>query len=193
MAEHWVHSGGYIGVFVAMLLESACIPIPSEVIMPLGGYLAFAGHLNLWMVIIMGTLGNVVGSLIAYFVGSYGGRPLLNRYGKYVRLSERHLQLAEVWFARRGAWAVFVGRLLPAIRTFISLPAGIGKMPLGRFTLLTALGSLPWVAVLSFAGFKLGQNSSTIQHDMHLLTYLAIILVVAFVVYVWSRRKNNLH
>lgn len=182
---HWIQSGGYIGIFLAMVLESACIPLPSEVIMPFGGYLAFAGQLQLWMVIVMGTLGNIAGSLIAYYVGKFGGQAVIARYGRYVRLSEHHLQGAETWFDKRGEWAVFIGRLLPGIRTFISLPAGIAKMNVVKFTLYSAMGSLPWVAVLGYAGYKLGQDWEGIKHYTHPLLYVvAVVVVVAgFAVY----------
>ncbi|WP_436663475.1 DedA family protein [Alicyclobacillus acidoterrestris] len=178
---HWVQSGGYIGVFLAMVLESACIPLPSEVVMPFGGYLAFRGHLHLGIVILMGVLGNVVGSLISYYVGKFGGRAVIRRYGRYVRLSERHMDAAERWFRRRGDWVVFVGRLLPAIRTFISLPAGIAKMNAVKFTAYSAAGSLPWVAVLGYAGYKLGQDWDSMTHYVHPLIYVAVILVVGFI------------
>lgn len=178
---HWIQTGGYLSVFIAMLLESACIPLPSEVIMPFGGYLAWVGHLQLWIVIVMGTLGNIAGSLLAYYVGKFGGRAVLNRYGRYVCFSKHHLQMAEDWFAKRGEWAVFIGRLLPGIRTFISLPAGISKMSVTKFTLFTAVGSLPWVAVLGYAGYKLGQNWEGIKHYTHPLLYLVAALVVALI------------
>lgn len=159
MVMHWVQSGGYIGVFLAMVLESACIPLPSEVVMPFGGYLAFRGHLHLGIVILMGVLGNVVGSLISYYVGKFGGRAVIRRYGRYVRLSERHMDAAERWFRRRGDWVVFVGRLLPAIRTFISLPAGIAKMNAVKFTAYSAAGScrglLCW-GMLDISSGKIG-------------------------------------
>lgn len=188
---HWVQGSGTIGVFLAMVLESACIPLPSEVIMPFGGYLAWTGHGQLWMMIVAGTLGNVVGSLIAYYVGRWGGRPLLNRFGRYIHLSERHLHSADRWFERRGEWAVLIGRLLPGVRTFISLPAGIAKMPVGRFILYTTIGSLPWVAILAYAGFKLGQNWAGIEHYTHPLLYVAVILVVALVVWLWFTRGKR--
>lgn len=149
--------------------------------MPFGGYLAWVGHLQLWIVIVMGTLGNIAGSLLAYYVGKFGGRAVLNRYGRYVCFSKHHLQMAEDWFAKRGEWAVFIGRLLPGIRTFISLPAGISKMSVTKFTLFTAVGSLPWVAVLGYAGYKLGQNWEGIKHYTHPLLYLVAALVVALI------------
>jgi membrane protein DedA with SNARE-associated domain len=178
---HWIQCGGYIAVFLAMVLESACIPLPSEVIMPFGGYLAWAGDLSLWMVVVMGTLGNIVGSLVAYYLGKFGGRAVILWYGRFVHLSERHLQMAEHWFDKRGEWAVFVGRLLPGIRTFISLPAGIARMSVLKFTLFSAIGSLPWVAALGYAGYKLGQDWEQMKQYTHPLLYVAVAVVMVFV------------
>ncbi|MCL6454282.1 MAG: DedA family protein [Alicyclobacillus sp.] len=174
-----------------MVLESACIPLPSEVIMPFGGYLAAVGHLSLWTVIVAGTVGNVVGSWIAYAVGRLGGRPLLARYGRVVRLSERHLEAAEAWFAKHGEWAVFVGRLLPGIRTFISLPAGIARMPVAKFTVYTAIGSLPWAGLLAYGGFKLGQNWDTVSHYTKPLMAIAVLVIVALIVYIAIRVRRG--
>lgn len=186
---HWVQSGGYIGIFLAMVLESACIPLPSEVIMPFGGFLAWAGHLQLWMVIVMGTLGNIVGSLVAYYVGKLGGRAVITRYGRYIHITERHLKKAEQWFDRRGEWAVFIGRLLPGIRTFISLPAGIAQMNVVKFTLFSSIGSLPWVAALAYAGYQLGQNWEGIRTYTHPLIYVAAAVVVLLAGTVVYRRR----
>ena len=186
---HWVQSGGYIGIFLAMVLESACIPLPSEVIMPFGGFLAWAGHLQLWMVIVMGTLGNIVGSLVAYYVGKLGGRAVITRYGRYIHITGRNLKKAEQWFDRRGEWAVFIGRLLPGIRTFISLPAGIAQMNVVKFTLFSSIGSLPWVATLAYAGYQLGQNWEGIRTYTHPLIYVAAAVVVLLAGTVVYRRR----
>lgn len=188
---HWIGTAGYAAVFFGMVLESACIPLPSEVIMPFGGYLASTGQLHLWTVIWLGTIGNVIGSLIAYIVGRAGGRPLLNRVGRYVGLSPKHLASADRWFDKQGDWAVLIGRLLPGIRTFISLPAGIAKMSVVRFVLFTAIGSLPWSALLAYAGFKLGQNWSSIKHYTHPLMYVAVLLIVALIVYIWYKARRK--
>ena len=186
---HWVQSGGYIGIFLAMVLESACIPLPSEVIMPFGGFLAWAGHLQLWMVIVMGTLGNIVGSLVAYYVGKLGGRAVITQYGRYIHITGRNLKKAEQWFDRRGEWAVFIGRLLPGIRTFISLPAGIAQMNVVKFTLFSSIGSLPWVAALAYAGYQLGQNWEGIRTYTHPLIYVAVAVVVLLAGTVVYRRR----
>lgn len=149
---------GYVAVFVLMVLESACIPIPSEVIMPFGGALAGGllanGHPHVGLVGIAaaGALGNLVGSLVAYAVGRAGGRPVVLRYGRFLFIRSEHLDRAESFFARRGDLAVLVGRVLPVVRTFISLPAGVAQMPVLRFAVFTLIGSLPWTFALAGAG-----------------------------------------
>ncbi|HEV3475785.1 MAG TPA: DedA family protein [Actinomycetota bacterium] len=160
--EHFITDSlgqyGYQAVFVLMVLESALIPIPSEVTMVFGGFLASRGELSFFWVGLLGTLANVVGSWIAYWIGLRGGRPLVERWGRYVFLRPHELDRAEAWFERHGEMAVFVGRLLPVVRTFISLPAGVARMRFGRFTLFTFLGCLPWTFALAWAGLVLGDN-----------------------------------
>ena len=152
---------GYQAVFVLMVLESACIPIPSEVTMLFGGFLVSRGDLSFLAVATLGTVGNLVGSWLAYWVGMRGGRPLIERWGRYVFLREHELDRAHEWFERHGEAAVFVSRLLPVVRTFISLPAGVARMPFGKFTLYTFLGCLPWTFALTWAGMLLGDNWET--------------------------------
>lgn len=189
---HLIEILGYFGVFLGMALESACIPLPSEVIMPFAGYLAWTGSLSFPGVVIAGTLGNVVGSIAAYYVGVFGGRPFLQKYGRLIRVSDKHVLSAEKWFAKRGDMTVLVGRLLPIVRTFISLPAGMSRMPVGRFVLFTLIGSIPWVLVLGFAGLSLGSQWDTIRNYMHPFTYaVAIVLVVLVVGYLLIRRKTT--
>ena len=134
---------GYSGIVLLMAIESACIPLPSEVIMPFSGYLVSTGQMNLWAVGIAGAVGCVLGSLVAYWVGMYGGRPLIEKYGRYVLVSDHDLDMADRWFLTHGEIIVFVSRLLPAIRTFIAFPAGVARMNLKRFVLYTFAGSLP--------------------------------------------------
>lgn len=186
-----VMTWGYVAIFCAMLLESACIPLPSEVIMPFGGFLAAVGHFNFWGVVLAGTAGNVAGSLVAYYVGRFGGRRLLLRYGSYIRLNSRHLDKAEQWFQGRGEISVLIGRVLPIVRTFISLPAGMGKMRVSRFVIYSAMGSLPWVYVLTWAGSDLGHNW---RHVAHFANFLSILVVVALLFYLFSflRRRKRL-
>lgn len=157
-AVNFISASGYLGVFVLMALESALIPIPSEIIMPFSGFLVFDERFSFWPVVLWGTFGNLAGSIAAYFLGLYGGRPLMEKYGKYILISRHELDLADKWFQRYGSISVFFSRMLPAVRTFISLPAGIAKMPFGKFCLYTTLGSLPWSIALTYAGVVSGGN-----------------------------------
>jgi membrane protein DedA with SNARE-associated domain len=181
---------GSLAVFILMTLESTCIPIPSEAVMPYAGYLAFTGHMSFVTAVIVGTLANVVGGLIAYYIGKKGGRAFILRYGRYVLLNEHHLIRAETWFARRGEITVFVARLLPALRTFISLPAGVANMPLGKFIVYSLLGSLPWNLALVWAGFALGQNWDTVGTYLKPLTYFAAAVLVLSVLWFWFGRRR---
>ena len=149
---------GYAGVVLLMAIESACIPLPSEIIMPFSGYLVYKGQFNLWAVGVAGAVGCVVGSWVAYYVGLYGGRPFIEKYGRYVLLSRHDLDLADRWFARYGEVIVFASRLLPVIRTFIAFPAGVARMNMTRFTVYTFLGSLPWCLGLAYVGQVLGEQ-----------------------------------
>ena len=149
---------GYSGIVLLMAIESACIPLPSEIIMPFSGYLVSTGQMNLWLVGIAGAVGCVLGSLVAYWVGSKGGRPLIEKYGRYVLVSRHDLDMADRWFANHGEIIVFVSRLLPAIRTFIAFPAGVARMNLTRFVIYTFAGSLPWCLGLAYIGQKLGEK-----------------------------------
>lgn len=193
MAAHlstFVAHYGYLAIFLAMTIESACIPIPSEAVIPYAGSLAEAHLLSLWGIVIVGTVANLVGGTIIYYVGKYGGRAFILRYGKYVLLNQRHLVHAENWFAKRGEITVFVGRLLPAVRTFISLPAGIAEMPIGKFLLFSLAGSLPWNLGLALAGFYLRKNLGVISQAMKPLTYIGVVLLVAGVIWFWSARRK---
>lgn len=181
--QHLITSGGYAAVFALMIAESACIPVPSEVIMLLGGALAATGRLNLVVVIALGALGNLVGSFIAWAVGSAGGRPALRRWGRYIWLKDGDVDRAETWFEHHGQAAVFFGRLLPVVRTFISLPAGVARMEPVRFGAYTLAGSIPWTAGLGIAGYAVGSNWGTVSGWFHGATYaLAALVVLALVV-----------
>ena len=179
---------GYQAIFVLMVLESALIPIPSEVTMVFGGFLVSRGDLSFFWVGLLGTLANVVGSWIAYWIGLKGGRPLVERFGKYVFLRPHEIDRAEVWFAKHGEVAVFVSRLLPVVRTFISLPAGIARMPFGKFTLYTFLGCLPWTFALTWAGVLLGDNWETFLRYGEPISY-AIAALCAGVVVWWLVKR----
>jgi membrane protein DedA with SNARE-associated domain len=176
-----ISSLGYGGIGILMALESACIPIPSEIIMPFSGYLVFSGAFALWPVIFWGTVGNLIGSLIAYFIGFYGGRPLIEKYGKYILVSRHDLEQAQRWFEKYGSLSIFFSRMLPVVRTFISLPAGIARMPFWRFSLYTLAGSFPWVFVLTYVGISTGENWSEIEIYFRKFDWLIIILIIGLI------------
>lgn len=183
---------GYGGIVLLMAVESACIPVPSEVIMPLSGYLAWKGTFNLAGVILAGSLGSMLGSLAAYYAGLKLGRPFIARYGRYILMKEEDLKRAERWFARYGGAATFASRMLPVVRTFISLPAGIGKMEIKRFTVYSFVGSIPWCALLAYLGYVLGDSWRIIFDQYgHYVDYAVIIGIVAVIGYfLYLRRKR---
>lgn len=192
-AEHTIGSLGYPGVFLMMMLDSANIPIPSEVIMPFGGMLASEGKLNLHGVAIAGTLGSVVGSAISYWLGALFGKEFFLKYGKYVLLRPKEIYHAEHWFAKYGLKATLYFRVVPIARTFISLPAGIYKSHFGIFMLYSLVGSLPWAYLWAWIGFKLGQNWAEVSNYMHWLDYIVLaglaFLLVRFLVYRFRKPK----
>ena len=179
---------GYGGVVVLMAIESACIPLPSELIMPFAGYLVFSGTMKLLWVATAGALGCNLGSLVAYEIGCYGGRPLVERYGRWVLLGRRELDAADRFFARWGYLAVFVARLMPVIRTFIALPAGIARMPRLRFHVYTFLGSWPWCLGLAWLGMKLGENWRQLGKYFH--RFDALILLALAIGVFWFIRSH---
>jgi len=185
---------GYGGVVLLMAIESACIPLPSEIIMPFSGYLVSKGEMNLWLVSLAGAVGCVLGSLIAYWVGMYGGRPFIEKYGRYVLLSRHDLDIADRWFAHYGEAIVFVSRLLPAIRTFIAFPAGVARMNLTRFVIYTFAGSLPWCLGLAYVGQKLGEQwdkDDTLKTWFHRFDFLiGIVVLLAVVWWVWRHIRH---
>ena len=186
---------GYGGVVLLMAIESACIPLPSEIIMPFSGYLVSTGELNLWGVAIAGAVGCVLGSLVAYWVGMYGGRPFIEKYGRYILLSRHDLDIADRWFAKYGEVIVFVSRLLPAIRTFIAFPAGVARMNLTRFVIYTFAGSLPWCLALAYVGQKLGEQwdkDPRLKMWFHRFDFLIGIVGVLFVAWwIWRHVKHS--
>jgi membrane protein DedA with SNARE-associated domain len=184
---------GYGGITILMAIESACIPLPSELIMPFAGYLVFEGTMKLFWVATAGALGCNLGSLVAYEIGYYGGRPLVLRYGHWILLGDPELDSAERFFARWGYLAVFFARLLPVIRTFIALPAGIARMPRGRFHLYTFLGSWPWCFGLAWLGMKLGQNWRSLGKYFHQFDAAILVVLVAGVIwFVWAHWQNRI-
>lgn len=182
---------GYVGVVLLMGIESACIPLPSELIMPFAGYLVFKGQLTLWGVAVAGAVGCVLGSLVAYYVGMFGGRPLVQRYGRYLLISHHDLDLADRWFARHGDITIFVGRLLPVVRTFIAFPAGVARMPLGKFVIYTFVGSLIWCWGLAWVGQSLGEHWDTLGVYFHRFdAAVAATILAAAAWWIWRHLKN---
>ena len=186
---------GYWGIILLMAIESACIPLPSEIIMPFSGYLVSKGELNLWWVSIAGAFGCVVGSIVAYYVGMYGGRPFIEKYGRYILLSRHDLDLADRWFAKYGEVIVFVSRLLPAIRTFIAFPAGVAKMNMTRFIIYTFAGSLPWCLGLAYVGQLLGEQwdkDERLKTWFHRFDFVIGIVAVLFIAWwIWRHVKHS--
>ena len=180
---------GLAGVFVLMTLESACVPIPSEAIMLFAGFNVSQGNMTLLGIVVAGVLGNLAGSLIAYAVGYYGRIELLDR-NRLIHINRRHLDWADRWFARHGSSTVFFARMLPVVRTFISLPAGSARMPVGRFALFTLAGSIPWVLMLAIIGREVGDRWDQWRGYLHYLDYAVIAAVVVGIVYLIVRRRR---
>lgn len=183
---------GYGGILFLMLIESCGIPMPSEVIMPFSGFLVADGHLNFWVVALIGTIGNLIGSLLAYWIGYRGGRPLIEKYGKYILMSKHDLDIADRWFKKYGNATVFFSRVLPIIRTYISFPAGIAKMDLKKFSFYTFFGALPWCIGLTYAGVKMGANWDMIREKLHSLDLvMGVLVIVLILLYVYRHLKHR--
>ena len=183
---------GYGGIVLLMAIESACIPLPSEIIMPFAGYLVFKGEMVLWVVAVMGALGCVLGSIPAYYVGKTGGRQLAEKYGRFVLISKKDLKMADDWFKNYGEIIILIGRLLPAVRTFIALPAGIARMNMAKFIVYTFVGSLIWCWALAYTGMVFGEHWDTLKVYFHEFHY--VIAGGAIIFSLWYIRhhfKNN--
>ena len=188
---------GYLGVLVAMAIESAMIPLPSELILPYAGFLVSdpaaiepltKGPWSFWIVVTVATAGNTIGSLVGYAIGAWGGRPFLERWGKYLLIRPHEIELAERFFERWGPATAFFSRLLPVVRTFISFPAGVARMPLGKFIVYSTAGALPWSILLVFAGQQLGANWVDIRHALQPFDLAIAFAVLALIVlFVWWR------
>jgi membrane protein DedA with SNARE-associated domain len=194
---------GLLIVFVTMIAESACIPIPSEIVVPYGGFLAAQGHTQLWAVILVATLANLIGSSIAYGIGRFGGRALFLRYGRYVGVSAHHMDRADHWFERYGPATVFFTRMMPGIRTFISLPAGIAKMPFSKFLIYSLFGSIIWNTGLAYLGYAAGKAAgedpwgrlqetfARYNHIFYIVVGVVVVALIAWGVWRWRRRRNR--
>lgn len=194
---HVIDAGGYAGLVALMGIESACIPLPSEIIMPFAGYVAYRGHMNLILAATAGAIGCNVGSVIAYWIGAKGGRPLVERYGRWVLMSHHDLERMTHFFNRYGSITVLLARLLPVVRTFIAFPAGIARMPQLRFHIYTFVGSWPWCFALAYAGMKLGERWHTDPsfhdwfHRFHLLVEVALAAGIVWFVRSHINRGKN--
>jgi membrane protein DedA with SNARE-associated domain len=186
---------GYYGIIIMMGIESSCIPLPSEIIMPFGGYLVYKNpeKFNIWMMGVAGALGCVWGSVVAYWAGKYGGRPFIEKYGRYILVRHKDLDKADAWFAKYGDAAIFFSRLMPVIRTFISFPAGVSRMHFGRFVIYTFLGSFPWCLGLAYVGKVLGEKwDAQLKKYFHGADIVIItVLLVLVGLYVWHHIKSD--
>jgi membrane protein DedA with SNARE-associated domain len=190
VATEFISSAGLAAVFVLMTLESACLPVPSEAIMLFAGFAVSKGELTLIGIVIAGVLGNLVGSWIGYAIGYYGRTDLLERY-RFFHVSQERLQQAEGWFKRYGDATVFFSRMLPIVRTFVSVPAGIARMPLVRFSVLTTLGSIPWVLALALIGQSVGDNWESVRHNLGYLDYVVAAAIVAGIGWWLLKRRGD--
>jgi membrane protein DedA with SNARE-associated domain len=182
---------GLPGVFALMVAESACIPIPSEGTMLFAGFNVSEGEYTLWLVVLVATAANIVGSWIAYAIGYYGRIDILEKHGKKLHIKPSHLAWADRWFEKYGSWTVFLTRMLPIIRTFISLPAGVARMPFWRFTVLTAAGCLPWIFMLTLIGREVGDRWESWKDSLHYVDYAVAALIVLGIVYLVVRNRRR--
>ena len=189
-ATYQIGSYGLLAVLLLMILESACIPVPSEAIMLYGGFLVSRGEESLVLMVGAGVAGNVIGSVLAYWAGRAKGREWVLRW-HWLHVTPKRLDNADRWFQRYGAWAVLVSRCLPIIRTFISLPAGIARMPFWRFTILTLVGCIPWVLMLTLAGRAVGDNWEDLQKQLHVVDYALVLAIIAGAVWLVVRQRRR--
>lgn len=182
---------GYSAIIIGMALESACIPVPSEIIFGFAGYMVYLGQLDFTMSVIAGVVGGLIGSVIAYMVGFYGGQPFVDTYGKYILLSKHHVDLAQRWFDKYGLKAVFFSRLLPVVRTFISLPAGFAKVDFSKFVIYTLLGSTPWTIALIYAGQLLGENWQIVNTIGHNASVVVVVCLAGIALYYYYRKRQT--
>jgi membrane protein DedA with SNARE-associated domain len=182
---------GYWGIYAGMIIESSCIPLPSEVIMLFSGFMVASGMLSFWLVVTAGVLGNLTGSVLTYWIGASGGRSFLQKYGKYFLINAHHMEKADHWFYRYGDWTVFFTRNMPVIRTFISLPAGISRMNFAKFFIFTFVGCIPWNIALTFLGFKLGKNWQSIEPYFRPVSYAILAALIVGAVWFFYKNLNN--
>ena len=189
---HTISTLGYSGVALLMAIESACIPLPSEVIAPFEGFLAYTGRFKMWGVDLEGGVGSMIGRWVTYEIGGWGGRTLVEKYGKYILISRHDLDVADKFFAKHGKWSTFIGRLLPVVRTFISLPAGIARVPLKSFLVYSFVGSVIWTYILAYLGLKLGENWNTLRDKLHGFdTTIIVLIILGIIWWIWRHFKQS--
>lgn len=187
----FIDAGGYFSITVLMVLESMVAPVPSEAVMPFAGFLISTGKMNFWYAIFFSTLGSIIGSGISYYMGKYGGRLAVEKYGKYLLLNKHHLDITEKFFNKYGEKAIFFSRFIPVVRHFISIPAGVGKMKIGKFALYTIVGAGMWNAFLTYVGVKLGSNWQILEHYTKYGDMLIVILILFAIGYFIYKRKHR--
>ncbi|RJO59848.1 DedA family protein [Candidatus Parcubacteria bacterium] len=187
-----IEKTSYFGMGILMVMESMVFPVPSEGVMPFAGFLWYDGKLNFWLIVLASTVGSIIGSLISYFIGKYGGRPFVKKFGRYFLLNEHHLDQTENFFQKYGQKTIFISRFIPVVRHLISIPAGVGNMPLGKFCLYTVLGAGIWNAILTWAGFLLGKSWESIRKYSEMIDYAILVLILVGIAYLIYRRKRNL-
>jgi len=188
----FIEFGGYIGVFILMIMESMIFPVPSEAVMPFAGFLWFDGKMSLPWIIAFSTAGSFIGSLVSYYIGKFGGRPFVQKFGKYFLLNLDHLEKTEKFFQRYGAKTVFISRFIPIVRHLISLPAGFGQMKLGKFLIYTIVGAALWNTTLTVAGYYLGSRWNMIKaYSVYLDYVIVVILVGLFCYFIYKRLKKK--
>ncbi len=188
----FIETYGLLGIMITMTLESALIPLPSEVIMPFAGFVSWSkgSWLFFWQSVIVATFGNLLGSIMLYYVGAFGGRSLIIKYGKYLLISEKELRNAEEWFQKRGEITILIGRMMPAVRTVISLPAGIFRMHITKFVVFTVIGSIPWNIILAYFGYILGIHWMMILNYSVYIDIIGILALVVLIVIMFIRIKH---
>jgi membrane protein DedA with SNARE-associated domain len=179
---------GYAGVFILMTLESMVAPVPSEGVMPFAGYLVSTGHFSIFGVVVWSSIGSIVGSLVSYYIGYYGGKPVVLRFGKYLFLDKEHLSMTERFFAKYGEKTIFICRFIPVVRHFISVPAGIGKMNITKFSIYTLAGAALWNLFLAYLGVWLAERWELVHHYSKYLDYIVVLGVIVFLVY-WIKKR----
>ncbi|MRN56960.1 DedA family protein [Paenibacillus monticola] len=187
----WIQNLGYFGIMIGLMIEV----IPSEIVLAYGGYLVWSGDINFFGAVLFGTVGGVIAQIFVYWIGRYGGRPVLEKYGKYIFIKKKHIDHSEVWFAKYGTGVIFTARFIPIVRHAISVPAGISRMPLGKFTLLTTLAVIPWSTLFVFLGYKLGDQWENIDEKAAPYTkeiiLVALAVIIIYFLFKWYKSKKK--